>query len=433
MPTGRPLALYNSLVRRTEEFRPSADITGIFSCGPLVFVRQHLGIIRAYVCIDVLRRALHWKGINTRHITMITDMSIGRDGRPQAASPADPRAIRSSETYTRLFLDDLGATNILRADVYPRVSEHITDMIVFAEMLERRGYAYPTRDGLCFDTSKVGDYGALARMNVAAQQAGSDADVHADRRSTSDFALWRLVSADDGLSGWDSPWGYGVPGAHLPCSAVATKLLGSHFDLHTGGKHHRQLHHVNEIAQSEAYLGDGRPWVRYWIHHDNLALGTRPMAREKAPDLTDIAGQGIHPMAFRFFVLNSYYRKMQTYNQEAIQTAQNTLRRLVVRTECLGQVPTISTYAEAAAQISTATACGLLDRLDAAICDDLHMPRAVAVLYEILRNRDLPIRERRVLVASSDAVMGLNFASLHAEDLRQPGLPTDGRRGRPVT
>jgi len=230
---------------------------------------------------------------------------------------------------------------------------------------------------------------------------------------------------------WDSPWGWGAPGWHLECSVMSITLLGRHFDIHTGGVDHLELHHVNEIAQSQAYLGDGQPWVRYWLHTEFLQLGAEKMAKSKggAPRLADLTEAGYHPLAYRLFLLGGHYRSQLGFTTEAVAAAQATLRRLVTRVQPLHPLPPIETLADAQASLKAQpddpVAARLLDDIDAAIAADLSTPRVLATLQDALRDPDITPDGLRTVVAAADALLGLGLATLDPADLEHRRAVTE--------
>jgi cysteinyl-tRNA synthetase len=217
---------------------------------------------------------------------------------------------------------------------------------------------------------------------------------------------------------WDSPWGWGTPGWHLECSVMSIALLGPHFDIHTGGIDHRELHHVNEIAQSEAFLADGLPWVRYWLHNEFLQLGGAKMAKSAggAPRLADLTEAGYHPAAFRLFLLGGHYRSQLDFTTAAIDAAQATLRRLTARVQPLRPLPAIETLSEASTTTDRAAARAL-DLIDAAISADFNTPKLLAALQDTLRDPEMTTEGQRTLVAAADALLGLGLATLDPADL----------------
>jgi len=429
MTTGHQLRLYNSLGRLTEDFTPSADVVGMYSCGPTVYSFPHLGNMRAYVFADTLRRALRWKDIPVRHVVNITDVGhavadsdTGEDKLEVAAAREERSVQEIAAFYTQAFFEDIAALNLLPADVYPRATEYVPQMIEFAARLEELGYTYRLPSGLYFDTSKSPGYGTLALLDLAGQREGARVEQVEGRRHKSDFALWRTEEPGvRRVMRWDSPWGWGAPGWHLECSVMSMALLGPHFDIHTGGVDHRELHHVNEIAQSEAYLGDGRPWVRYWLHNEFLLLDNAKIAKSSGPvpRLADLTAAGYHPMAYRLFLLGGHYRSQLDFTMHAINAAQATLRRLVGRLEALRPLPTVETYAEARALLppDDKVAAAYLDQLDAAIAADLATPKILAALQESLRDPDITTEGLRAVVAGADALLGLGLAALDPREV----------------
>jgi cysteinyl-tRNA synthetase len=426
--TGQQLRLYNSLGRRIEDFVPSGDVVGLYSCGPTVYAYQHLGNMRPYVFADTLRRALRWKGITARQVVNITDVGhavadsdTGEDKLEVAAAKERRSVEEIAEFYTQDWLAALAALNVQPADVYPRASAYVDQMIEFAKVLADKGYTYQLPSGLYFDTSKSAGYGTLALMDIAGQREGTRVEVVEGKKNKSDFALWRAEEPGvRRIMRWDSPWGWGAPGWHLECSVMSMTLLGDHFDIHTGGIDHRELHHVNEIAQSEAYLEDGRPWVRYWLHNEWVLLDAQKIAKSAGHTLrlADLVESGYHPLAYRLFLLGGHYRSQLDFTTAGMDAAQATLRRLVSRVAGLRPLPPVETYEQAVALLpdsggdATKAALGYLDQLDAAIASDLATPKVLATLQDALRDPELTSEGLGVVVASADALLGLGLDDL---------------------
>jgi cysteinyl-tRNA synthetase len=429
--TGQQLRLYNSLGRLTEEFTPSAGVVGLYSCGPTVYSFPHLGNMRPYVFADTLRRALRWKNIPVRHVVNITDVGhavadsdTGED-KLEVAAARERRSVEEiAEFYTRAFFDDMAALNVQRADTYPRASEYVEQMIAFAVRLEELGYTYQLPSGLYFDTSKSPGYGQLALLDLAGQRETGRVEHVEGRRHGSDFALWRAEEPGvRRVMRWDSPWGWGAPGWHLECSVMSMALLGEHFDIHTGGVDHRELHHVNEIAQSEAYLDDDRPWVRFWLHNEFLLIDNAKIAKSSGPvpRLADLIEAGYHPMAYRLFLLGGHYRSQLDFTTAPLDAAQATLRRLIARVEPLRPLPVVQTYESARALADGAgkAALAYVEAVDAAIANDLATPRLLAVLQDALRDPDITSEGAGVVVAAVDALLGLRLDDLDPAELDQ--------------
>jgi cysteinyl-tRNA synthetase len=424
------LRVYNSLGRRMEDFVPAGPVAGLYSCGPTVYAFPHLGNMRPYVFADTLRRAFRWKGIPVRHIVNITDVGhavadtdTGEDKLEVAAARERRSVLDIAAFYTDAYFTDVAALNILSADEYPRASAYVEPMIEFAAKLEKDGFTYRLPSGLYFDTARDPGYGALAQMNAEGQREAARLEYVEGRRRKTDFALWRAEEPGQRrVLRWDSPWGWGAPGWHLECSVMSMALLGQHFDLHTGGVDHRELHHVNEIAQSEAFLGDGLPWVRYWLHNEFLQLGAAKMAKSAggAPRLADLTEAGYHPMAYRLFLLGGHYRSQLDFTTAAVDAAQATLRRLAARIQPLRPLPAIGTLAQArAATQDDPAATRLIDAVDAAIAADLGTPKILAALQDALREPALTPDGQRAVVAAADALLGLGLAALEPADLEQ--------------
>jgi cysteinyl-tRNA synthetase len=453
--TGQQLRLFNSLGRLTEDFTPSADVVGIYSCGPTVYSYQHLGNMRPYVFADTLRRALRWKGIPVRHVVNITDVGhavadsdTGEDKLEVAAAKERRSVDEIAEFYTRDWLEALAALNVQPADVYPRASEYVEQMIAFAAVLEEEGYTYQLPSGLYFDTSKSPGYGTLALLDLAGQRETGRVEHVEGRKHNSDFALWRAEEPGvRRIMRWNSPWGWGAPGWHLECSVMSMALLGDHFDIHTGGIDHRELHHVNEIAQSEAFLEDGRQWVRYWLHNEFVLLDAQKIAKSAGHTLrlADLVDAGLHPLAYRLFLLGGHYRSQLDFTMAGVDAAQATLRRLIARVSPLRPLPRVETLAGArellgiptiGANPASATAAAgattiasrvvldtaahaYLDSIDAAISNDLATPKLLATLQEALRDPDVSVEGLRVVVAAADALLGLRLGDLEPAEVDQ--------------
>jgi cysteinyl-tRNA synthetase len=445
--TGHQLRFYNSLGRRFEDFTPSAELVGLYSCGPTVYSFAHLGNMRAWVFADTLRRALRWKGIQVRHVTNITDVGhavadsdTGED-KLEVAAARERRSVEEiAAFYTNAFFTDLAALNVLPAAVYPRASEYVEQMIAFAVRLEELGFTYQLPSGLYFDTSKSYGYGTLALLDLAGQRETGRVEHVEGRRHNSDFALWRAEEPGvRRIMRWDSPWGWGAPGWHLECSVMSMALLGEHFDIHTGGIDHRELHHVNEIAQSEAFLDDGRPWVPFWLHNEFLLINNAKIAKSSGPvpRLADLVEAGYHPMAYRLFLLTGHYRSQLDFTMTGVDGAQATLRRLIARVAPLRPLPRLETLADAYALLGAAdggvpedtvddkAALAYVEAIDAAIANDLATPKLLAMLQDALRDPGITTEGLRVVVASADALLGLRLADLDPAEVDQRRTAAD--------
>jgi cysteinyl-tRNA synthetase len=415
---GAPLVLFNSLTRRAEEFRPlEPDTVRMYSCGPTVYAYPHIGNLRAYVVSDTVHRAFRWKGYDVRKVVNITDVGHlvadadeGDDKLETAARNSTESVFEIARHYENAFYADLDALRVLPAEVYCRATDHVEDMVEFAKVLQDKGFAYQLPTGLYLETALLPDYGRLASMRPDEQREGARVDAVTGKRGKNDFALWRTeADGQQRLMRWDSPWGWGAPGWHLECSVMSMRYLGDHFDVHTGGIDHRELHHVNEIAQSEAYLGDGE-WVHWWLHNEFLNLRNAKMAKSTGTGLrlADLAEQGMEPAAYRMFLLGAHYRAQMDYSAAAVESAATTLRRLRQWLAPLGPLPELTTVAAATAAVTTDAGRDAVRRIDAAVSDDLNTAVVLAVLQG-LRSEDLPAGDLAAVAGAVEQLLALGL------------------------
>ena len=431
---GAPLRLFNTLGRELQEFEPlEPGQARVYSCGPTVYAYQHIGNLRAYVFADTLRRVLEWKGYDVTQVINVTDvghltsdMDEGED-KLELASQREGRTVWDiAAHYTDVFMSDLERLRFRPPTVWPRATDHIGEMVDFARALEEKGYAYALDSGLYFDTAKVPDYGKLALLDLEGLQEGARVAPTPGKRNATDFALWRASPPDaTRLMEWDSPWGKGAPGWHLECSAMSMKYLGERFDIHTGGVDHIPVHHTNEIAQSESYLGG--PWVPYWLHNEFINLRQAKMSKSEGETvlLADLEAQGFHPLAYRYLLLGSHYRSQTEFTWDGLEGARVALRRLLERLRervPAGDEP--QTYAEAAARLDGAGAA-YLAQLDEAVSNDLNTAQALAVLTELSRDAEIAADDVAVLVGAFEAVLAVGLLDLDPDDLEPPAADVD--------
>jgi cysteinyl-tRNA synthetase len=404
----------------------------MYSCGPTVYSYQHIGNMRPYVFADTLRRVLEWKAYEVSHVVNITDvghltsdMDEGED-KLELASAQEGRSVWDvAAHYTEAYMRDLQALRTRPATVWPRATDHIADMIAFAEVLEATGHAYRLPEGLYFDSSTVDDYGKLALLDAAGLRAGARVAPAAGKRNVTDFALWRASPANSKrLMEWGSPWGTGAPGWHLECSVMSIKYLGQRFDIHTGGIDHIPVHHTNEIAQSEAYLGG--PWVPFWLHNEFINLREAKMSKSKGRTLllSDLEHQGTHPLSFRFFLVGSHYRNKIEFTWSGIEAARTGHRRLLERLGArmpAGRLQPIA-YAEAASRLGD-RGRAYLDQLDAAVSADLNTPQAVALLSRLSHDEHIRDDDLAVLAAAFEAVLAIGLLDLSPAELDRRAEP----------
>jgi cysteinyl-tRNA synthetase len=336
------MKIYNTLTRKKEDFKPIEDKkVGLYTCGPTVYNYAHLGNLRTYIFEDILRRVLEFEGFKVNHVMNITDVGhltsdadTGEDKVEMESRKEGKSAKEIASFYTEKFKKDLKRLNILKPRIWAKATEHIQDQIDLIKRLERKGFIYKTSDGIYFDTSKVSDYGKLAKLDIAGLKAGARVDVK-DKKNPTDFALWKFSPKDvKRQMEWDSPWGKGFPGWHIECSAMSMKYLGETFDIHTGGVDHLPVHHTNEIAQSEA--ATGKTFVNYWLHGEFLNLKDSKMAKSAGGFITmsDLIEKGYEPLAFRYLCLEARYRSKMAFSWESLEAAQkslNSVRQMAFR------------------------------------------------------------------------------------------------------
>ena len=444
--TGKTLYLYNSMGRTLQAFtskRPGK--VHLYTCGPTVYNYAHIGNLRAYLFTDTLRRILQFKGYEVLHVMNITDvghLTLDGDGGEDKMEIAAERESKSiweiASFYTKAFKEDLHHLNIMRPSIWCYATEHIQEMIHFAQVLHEKGFTYILEDGLYFDTSQVESYGELALLNVEGQQETGRIMQAKGKRNPSDFAVWRFSPKDkQRLMEWRSPWGIGAPGWHLECSCMSIKYLGRHFDIHTGGIDHRQVHHCNEIAQNQAYLQDDTGGVNYWLHNDFLVFDQEKMS--KSTDafirLQTLADEGIHPLVFRFFVLGANYRNPLHFSIDALLSAKMGLTRLLATISKWKQTCGNLTWIEALkeARYSRGAAFNVLidslktpllkeehqwiEKFDAAISQDLNTAKGVSLLFQLTSDKTLSSTSALLLVGVFDLVLGLDLLQARPEDL----------------
>jgi cysteinyl-tRNA synthetase len=417
--TGTTLTLFNSLSRSLEPFAPSDGHTArVYSCGPTVYNFAHLGNLRAYVFTDTLRRTLLFKGWDVRHVINITDVGhltsdadAGEDKMELAAAGLGKDIWEVAAFYTAAFKQNLRDLNIIDPTIWSVATDHIAEMIAFAEKIAP-DHCYEIESGLYFDVTTVPDYGRLAR--TVSDEGESRIDPVSGKRNSADFAIWRKSPpGEQRQMEWDSPWGRGAPGWHLECSVMSLKYLGPEpFDIHTGGIDHREIHHPNEIAQNQAYCDcsaeqPGFTGARFWMHNNFLVDRTGKMSKSGGgfTTLQSLIDAGVHPLAYRLLCLTAHYRSELEFSGEAVGAALTRLKRLVMAAEKLGTEE--GTHAQS-----------YLDRLDTALSDDLNTPQALVALDEMLADKKLSPADRRATLARFDEALGLDLTRLSRAELR---------------
>ena len=414
--TGTPLKLYNSLSRSIETFEPidPADVR-VYTCGPTVYNYQHIGNMRAFLFADTLGRVLRWKGYPTRHIINITDVGhltsdadVGDDKMEKAAAAQSKSIWEIAAHYTDAFKEDVARLNITTTTEWTVATDHIPQMIAFAQAIEKD--CYQIDGGLYFDTSKVPNYGALARATT--EDGESRIDPVSGKRNAADFAIWRTSPPDEQRQmEWDSPWGKGAPGWHLECSVMSLAHLGHPFDIHTGGIDHREIHHPNEIAQNQAFCGCADTGARVWMHNNFLLDRSGKMSKSAGEflRLQTLIDAGFHPLAYRLMCLQAHYRSELEFSWENLAAANVRLKRLVMAVTALKSRDDGTLKGDASSYRT---------QLDDAVSDDLNTARALPALEEMLADKKLSSAARMSALGDFDAVLGLNLATLSRTNLR---------------
>lgn len=404
------MKLYNTLTRQKEEFRPIEEGTvSIYSCGPTVYQYAHIGNMRSYVFMDILRRVLKYNGYKLKHVMNITDVGHlvsdadeGEDKMMKTAKAAQKTPWEIAEYYTGVFLRDIDELNIEKPEYIPKATENIDEMLEFVEALVEKGFGYETSDGIYFDIMKFKDYGKLSGLDLEGQIAGARVDVNEEKRHPADFALWKKAPKEH-IMQWPSRWGMGYPGWHIECSTMGRRFLGDEFDIHTGGVDHIPVHHENEIAQSEALLG--HPAVHYWLHGEFLLVDNGKMSKSLGNTYTvaDLKKNGYNPLAFRYMCLNANYRSKLNFTWDGIKAAQVALDRLLE-----------GVLSHKNADRSAVVEPGVIEAFEKefleAVNDDLNIPRALGVTWNVARY-GTKSNDLYHLLVKMDDVLGLDFAS----------------------
>lgn len=443
--TATPLRLYNSLSRSIETFEPidPSDVR-VYTCGPTVYNYQHIGNMRAFLFADTLGRVLRWKGYPTRHIINITDVGhltsdadAGDDKMEKAAAAQSKSIWEIAAHYTDAFKQDVARLNITTTTEWTVATDHIPQMIEFAKAIEKD--CYQIDGGLYFDTSKVPNYGALARATT--EDGESRIDPVSGKRNAADFAIWRTSPpGEQRQMEWDSPWGKGAPGWHLECSVMSYRHLGHPFDIHTGGIDHREIHHPNEIAQNQAFCGCADTGARIWMHNNFLLDRSGKMSKSTGEflRLQTLVDAGFHPLAYRLMCLQAHYRSELEFSWENLAAANVRLKRLVMAVEKLDPTGEIrrSPAPDNLTQVGedfwsnhdpkTLPSKALyydsiqskaLKYFDASISDDLNTPLSLLALDQLLS----PSGDKTIKIYAirrMDEVLGLQLLTLTRTDLR---------------
>jgi cysteinyl-tRNA synthetase len=412
MASTRPILLHNTMGRTLQEFEPLAPgVALVYTCGPTVYSYQHIGNFRAFLFADSLRRVLEYNGYSVRHVRNITDvghltedtLGTGLDKMEAAARRQNMTPGDIADHFTEIFHQDAERLNVLTPESEPRATEFIPEMVGLVERLIETGHAYPGNSGdVYFDVATFPRYGALSNNTVEDLIAGARVEEYsADKRSPADFAVWKSATPDK-LMRYESPWGDGVPGWHLECSAMAMNLLGETIDIHTGGEDHVFPHHEDEIAQSEG--ASGKTFARFWLHNAFLqGAGGVKMSKSigNIYTVSDLLEHGIHPLSYRYFTYQAHYRTPQWFSWEALEGAQTGMYRLWEAAADLTQQARPAEQLDEEVESVRSSFHGAINR-------DLDLPGAVAVVHTMLASM-LPAEQKLALLDDFDRVLALDL------------------------
>ncbi len=402
------MKLFNTLTRQKEEFTPDKpDQVELYCCGPTVYNYAHIGNLRTYVFEDLLRRVLEFNGYVVNHVMNITDVGHltsdadeGEDKMKKGAEREKKTVWEIAEYYAQAFLEDMDRLNMLKPTKKPKATDHIDTMIEQVQKLENNGYTYVGENGnVYYDTSKFEDYGKMAQLDKQELQAGARIKVDKNKKNPADFVLWFVSSKHgDQEMQWDSPWGRGFPGWHIECSAMSSKYLGDQFDIHCGGIDHIPVHHTNEIAQAEGASGV-KPWVKIWMHGNFLVLkegAKMAKSEENFLSLTRLVQEGYDPLDYRYFCLQSHYRKELAFDWDGLDAARTGLRRLKEKVLALG---------DSEGKLSDKYMTSFTE----AVSDDLNVAQALGITWELMDDGEVSDEDKLVTIRKMDTVLGLKL------------------------
>jgi cysteinyl-tRNA synthetase len=403
----KTIYLYNTLSRKKEEFKPiKKNEVGLYTCGPTVYNYSHIGNLRTYLFEDFLKRMFLYNDYKVKHVMNITDVGhlvgdgdMGEDKLELGAKREQKSAWEIADYYFKAFLEDLKSLNIIEPSTWYKATDTIKEQIDLVKTLEEKGYTYKTSDGIYFDTSKISDYNKLSKQKLEDLKDGARVEKNQEKRNPTDFALWKFLPANKKRQmEWESPWGLGFPGWHIECSAMSLKGLGKQLDIHCGGVDHIDVHHTNEIAQSEAATGN--KFFNYWLHSAFLNIkGGKKMAKSEDNFLTlqkALLDNNINPLAFRLATLQVHYRKPMEYSPDIIENAQSALKALYQRVQDLeseiGQVN-----------------IDYKDKFITYINNDLNTAQALALTQTLLRDKDLSKADKLATILDFDKFLDLDI------------------------
>ena len=413
------MKLYNTLTKQVEEFVPYDDKeVKMYTCGPTVYHYAHIGNLRTYIFEDILEKTLNYVGYNVKRCMNITDVGhltsdsdSGEDKMLKGAKREHKTVLEIADYYTKCFKDDCEKLNIKWPEIVSKATDNIPMYFTIITKLLEDGYAYISGGNVYFDTSKLDDYYKLTNHKIDDMVVGVREGVEEDssKRNQADFVLWFTKSKfEDQELKWESPWGYGYPEWHIECSGISLKNLGEYLDIHCGGVDNIFPHHTNEIAQSESYLG--HKWCNYWCHGEHLNVESGKMSKSTGEFLTVslLESKGYNPLEYRFMCLNTSYRKVLVFTYDALDQAKNTFSKLK------SKIKSINTNLDG--NIDTDKFNEYKNKFIEAISDDLNMPTALSVLYDVLKD-DISNSTKIELVKDFDKVLSLDLLKEETKEI----------------
>ncbi len=399
------LNIFNSLSRTIEEFKPINDnLVSLYTCGPTVYNYPHIGNYRAYIFGDILKRFLIYREYKVKHIMNITDVD---DKTIRDSQLASKTLKEFTEFYTDEFYKDRDMLNIVPADVYPKATDFIPEMVKIIETLVEKGFAYKAEDGsIYFDIKKDSEYGKLSHLKMSELKENAQGRLkndEYDKDNAQDFALWKAYDQSDGDVFWETSLGKGRPGWHIECSAMSMGELGESFDLHTGGVDNIFPHHENEIAQSEC--ATGKSFVKYWMHNEHLMVDGTKMAKSAGNfyTLRDLIEKDIEPLAFRLWIYTAHYRTKTNFTLDAVNASGTALKRLYDSFKGLSDI-----------EIGVVDQ-GYKERLIEYMDDDLDTPKALALFWDLVHNPEIKNENKKATMLDFDQIFGFGLANLKEE------------------
>jgi len=414
------LKVYNYLTREVEPFKPiQPRHVHMYVCGPTVYDHSHLGHAKTYVAMDVVVRYFKHRGYKVRYVRNLTDvghlLDSGEDRVVRGARRERIEPMEVVDTYIRSYHDDMDALGLLRPNISPRVTCHITEIIQWVQGLLEKGYAYEVNGNVYFSIEAFPEYGKLSRRKLDELAVGARVDVREEKRNPADFALWKSADPEH-IMRWPSPWGEGYPGWHIECSVMATKYLGQPFDIHGGGLENIFPHNEGEIAQAEAYKGG--PFANYWLLTGSLTVGGTKMSKSLGNFLSIKDALKLYsPEAIRFFILSGHYRGPIEFSRNALQSAQSGVNRLHDTVRKLRHRMTGVPSAGTAVLSGVVSLDDYRDAFQEAMDDDFNTPKAIATLFEFVKEVNRHLDQHDDVSRGTLAVMERLFYDLAGDVL----------------